>query len=267
MATKLTDLAEENRLLVDRYSALKSENAELLNAKQQADTLTGQVSALTQENHRLESEKTRLQERIDELAQYPSLASLRPHLVHVLLSGFLRGKPHLGTWEIVNGVAYQKDPAQYFGELLLPVRQLSQPTLFSFTGRATGKDWVGFGLHIFVSNNPGKKGYGLGDSLLVWITRDEKVYEDNFTYIQLYRSYNAVNMERVLDARIEEPISEYVKVDVLYDPTKEYIAISINGTEKIRYQTWFGIDSGLEVALRTLKEGVSFKDLLVLTTN
>ena len=59
-------------------------------------------------------------------------------------------------------------------------------------------------------------------------------------------------MGRVLDAVIEEPISEFLDVEVLYEPHNQYLTVAIGGEDKIRYRTWFGIDSGVEVALRTL---------------
>ncbi len=265
LAAQFAALEAENGKLVERLSALQTENSTLKTDADQEGTLAAQVRSLTQENEQLRKDNQTLEAQVSELMKYPSLAALRSQLARVLLAGFGKAMPHIGTWEIVNGVAYQKDPGQYFAELVFPLKQFSQPTLFSFSGRATGKAWVGFGLHLFVSNNPGKKGYGLGDSLLVWLTRDARAYGDEYTYLQLYRSYDAVNMERVLNARIEELISEYVEVEVLYDPVNEYITVSVDGTEKIRYKTWFDIDVGVEMALRTLKEGVSFKDLLVLT--
>ena len=65
-----------------------------------------------------------------------------------------------------------------FGKLLLPAEQKDSPVLYSFKAKSTDppNEWVGFGLHIYVDNVE-KRGYGLGDSLLVWLTRDQEVYK------------------------------------------------------------------------------------------
>ncbi len=72
-------------------------------------------------------------------------------------------------------------------------------------------------------------------------------------------------MDRVMDAVIQEPITEFVKIEVLYQPILQYITIAVDGEEKLRYKTWFGIDEGVQVALRSLGTA-EFSDLLVTTT-
>ena len=182
-----------------------------------------------------------------------------------LLDGFGRSVPQIGSWTVKADSAVQTDPEQYFAKLLLPIEQQTRPTRYSYRTRSTGSGWVGTGLHIFVTDTTGKKGYGLGNSLLVWLTRDPEYYGTDTTRLQLYRSDDAVQMEMVLDALIEEPISDFLAMDVVYDPVEEYISVSVDGTEKIRYKTWFDIESGLEIALRSLGGGAEFRDLAVRT--
>jgi hypothetical protein len=43
------------------------------------------------------------------------------------------------------------------------------------------------------------------------------------------------------------------------------ITIAVNGEVKLLYKGWFGIDSGMEIALRTKGRG-RFEDLLVRAT-
>ena len=150
--------------------------------------------------------------------------------------------------------------------MILPVEQAEKPVLYSFKARSTDPDeeWVGLGLHIFVENVE-KRGYGLGNSLLVWLTRDQEVYKNDYTYLQLYRSDDDVNMDRVMDAVIQEPITEFLDIEVLYQPDEQYITVSVNAEEKIRYKTWFGIDEGIQVALRSLGTA-EFSDLVVTST-
>jgi hypothetical protein len=182
-----------------------------------------------------------------------------------LLTGFSGARPKLGTWKVTAGQAEQTDGKQYFAKLALPVRQENKRTLYSFQTRAAGKGWVGVGLHIFVEDTVKPRGYGEGKSLLVWMTRDPDANHNDASYLQLYRSDNDIHMERVLDAKIPESLANYINVDILYDPVAEYITIALNGVEKVRYKTFFGIDSGVSVALRTLGAGGSFKNLSVAT--
>ncbi len=180
-----------------------------------------------------------------------------------LLEGFARSVPQLGFWEVTENEAIQIDENQYFAKLVLPIEQQTRPTLFTFKTRSRGYGWVGTGLHIFATDKQRLKGYGFGNSLLIWLTRDPEYYGTMDTRLQLYRSDDAVQMEMVLDAVIEEHISEYLDMAILYEPEEEYITISVNGIEKLRYKTWFSIDEGVEVALRTLGGGGEFKDLVI----
>jgi hypothetical protein len=182
-----------------------------------------------------------------------------------LLTGFTSGTPQMGQWRVTESEAVQKDASQYFAKLIIPIEQTSKPTLFSFKARSTGERWVGLGLHFFATDMDRRKGYGYGDSLLFWLTRDPDYHGTMDTHAQLYKSDDAVHMEMVLDSIIEEPISEYMQVDIIYDPMEEYFSIFINGIEKLKYKTWFSIESGLEIAFRTLKGGCSFQDLVVKT--
>ncbi len=180
----------------------------------------------------------------------------------LLHSGISGGSTQLGEWTITGNTLYQNDGDQYFAKHVYPVVQSKTPTLFSFSGKSTGDGWVGLGLHIYAKDNI-RKGYGYGDSLLIWITRDEEFYGTGDTRIQLYRSDSEIHMQHVLDGIITEPITEYLDIDILYLPGEEYISLFINGVEKLRYKTWFEIDSGLEVAFRTLGGGASFKDFSI----
>ena len=114
---------------------------------------------------------------------------------------------------------------------------------------------------------PEKENYGFDNSLLIWLTRDPEFYGSGKTRLQLFRSDESVKMELVLDAAINEPLSEYLDIEILWEPMEEYITISVNGIEKLKYKTWFGAETELEVALRSLGGGVDFKSLKVLTIN
>jgi len=78
--------------------------------------------------------------------------------------------------------------------------------------------------------------------------------------VQLYRSDNDVVMERMFDAELADGIDVWRYVEIVYDPGAEYIAVSVDGTLRIVYKTFFGRDAGATVSLRTLGGGASFSD-------
>lgn len=193
------------------------------------------------------------------------IAVVRPTLDVSAISGLETATAQLGAWQVVGNRAVQRDPEMLFAKLTLPVEQRRAPVLYSFEARSTDPvdEWVGLGIHIYVDDVE-KKGYGLGRSLLVWLTRDREVYKTTYTYLQLYRSDDDINMGRVMDAVIPDPLTEFVSVDVLYEPVRQYVTIAVDGVEKIRYKTWFGIDDGVKIALRSLGTA-EFRNLTVRT--
>jgi hypothetical protein len=274
----IEEIEDKNEALQWEIAILRFENA-------QKDAL---IKALREENRdreeqlkELSKDREKLLELNEELEQQakkgvvpdsreykvsPSLTEIRRNLNNVLLEGFGSFEPQLGNWKITEDEAFQLDGDQYFAKLVFEVEQYSRPTLFSFKARALGDGWVGVGMHIFATNKEKLKGYGFGKSLLVWMTRDPEYYESNDTRLQLYRSDNNIDMEQVLDAVVMEPMTRYQQLDIYYQPVEQYITIYINGEAKLAYKTWFDIDNGIEVALRSLGTGISFKDPVVRTT-
>jgi hypothetical protein len=169
----------------------------------------------------------------------------------------------VGSWKIDGELASQLDPAQYFSRLTFPAVQTRKPTLYSFEVRTGDKGWVGAGLHFFADAVKKPRGYGEGKSLLVWLTRDVKMRGGPETYLQIYRSDDDVNMGRVLDARLQEGLGRWNKVEVLYDPQAEFVVVAVNDVVRAAYRTFFGIGSGVTVSLRTLGAGVSFRNFEV----
>ncbi len=237
------------------------------NKDRQISTLQTQIADLTAKNSELTRQLKELDHEIrSSLMKNGFIALIRPTLTRTLVSGFEPSVAQLGLWRVGAKSAAQLEKSMLFGKLLLPVTQGNEPVLYSFKARSTDpeNEWVGLGLHIFVDNVE-KRGYGLGDSLLVWLTRDQEVYKNDYTYLQLYRSDDDVQMDRVMDAVIHDRITNFVKIEVLYQPVLQYITISVDGEEKIRYKTWFGIDQGVQVALRSLGTA-EFSDLIAMTT-
>jgi hypothetical protein len=265
-----------------RESEEKNETIDLLHeeSSRQLEQKEGLIASLSKENDTLTDNLAASEIERDELAEKLASIEAAPpegkddgngsriddfNYTKTLVEGFSQSVPQLGYWNVIGNTATQTDEDQYFAKLVLPIKQQTKPTLFTFKTRSRGFGWVGTGMHIFATDNHAFKGYGYGNSLLVWLTRDPDYYGSTDTRLQLYRSDNAVQMEMVLDAIIEEPLTEYLDVAILYEPEAEYITISVNGIEKLRYKTWFGINTGLEIALRSLGGYADFKDLKVKT--
>jgi hypothetical protein len=275
------ELAEEAKRITSRIEELSAQLAEVEDRlAERIDSVAGdaapaagrgpedlrrRVAELELRNAELQAEKLALQDRIlDRVADGGFVEMMAPRLRTTLLDDLSSARVQLGDWRLSGRSAVQTDPDQYFAKLMLPAPQRTRPTLYSFSSRALDEGWVGLGLHIFVEET-GRTGDGLGRSLLVWFTRDPDVYKNRLTYLQVYRSDDDVNMARVADALIEEPISGELDIEVLFEPENNYITIAVNGRDKLRYRTWFGIDEGTGVALRTLGRA-EFRNLSVRTT-
>jgi peptidoglycan hydrolase CwlO-like protein len=265
LRTKVGDLEAEISSLKDNVSKIRtSAGTDAPAGASASEELKGELAELTRLNKELQEDKEKLEvQLLGKLLDKGLIELVKPRMTRVLTSGFSTARPQLGSWNINRNTAGQTSPDEYFAKLILPAVQEELPTLYSFSVRSIGSGWVGAGLHFFVSDSD-KKGYGLGTSLLLWLTRDPEAYKDEYTYLQLYRSDDDIHMGRVFDAKIEERLDKYIDVDIYYQPEEEYITVAINGEEKARYKTWFGIDSGVEIALRTLGTA-DFKNFQVRT--
>ncbi|AHC16605.1 hypothetical protein [Salinispira pacifica] len=232
---------------------------------QRIETLEDEIRDLKVENSRLAGERNELEQDIRrELLEKGVIEVMRPRLTRDVQEGFSIASTQIGSWEQSGSAIRQTDPGEFFAKLELPLAQDSRPTLYSFDARSRQAGWVGFGVHIFASGVE-KRGYGYGESLLLWFTRDRDTYGNDQTYMELYRSSDDINMARVLSAAIPESLGEWLNIELLYQPDDEYITVAVNGEEKLRYKTWFGIESGVDMALRTLNAG-EFRNLQVLST-
>jgi hypothetical protein len=225
-----------------------------------AQKLKAKVAELEANIAALESGRDKL---YGKLASFGSLKIDSSAFPELLRSGFADSKTRLGTWKEASGLLSQTDKKQYFSRLTFPLVQSTKPILYSFETKTGSKGWVGTGIHLFAEGVKKPKGYGEGKSLLVWLTRDAKVRGNDGTYLQVYRSDSDISMERVLDAKIKERLDGWNKVEVLYEPAEEFIVLAVNGTVRAAYRTYFGIGAGVSMSLRTLGEGVQFRNLQV----
>lgn len=226
--------------------------------------LTERLAELVEQNEELRRETQALENRIlNDILENGLVAMMRERLTRTVNAGFAGSDPDVGDWNVSGNRAVQADSDAFFAKLSVPASQGDGPVLYSFRVRSLDPEgWVGVGLHFFVSDVERRRGYGMGRSLLVWLTRDPDVYKTRLTYLQLYRSDDDINMGRVMDSVIEEPMNTFLEVEVLYEPENQYLTVAIDGEDKIRYRTWFGIDDGVEVALRTLG-AAEFRDFRI----
>jgi len=251
--------AETERLLTTQVELARQGqpvgNAQLPEIQADVLELIRTIRELEQANAVLTQQKVDIERDLRRVFAWEGyLAVVREEFSRTRLQGFTGSVPAMGTWNPLDGGRRmrQADQSQFFARLDLPLVQNNEPLLYRFTGQSTGPGWAGFGIHIFAENSTRPRGYGFGDSLLIWFTRDPQVYGTNQTYLELYRSRDDVNMERVLHAAIEERISGPLDIEVLYEPQQDFITITVNGEEKIRYKTWFQVRTGVQVALRSL---------------
>lgn len=272
-AEQISELAAQKESQAGQISTLteekESQSGQIETLTDKNRTQSNRIVQLTQQNTDLREELTEAEEAKAEPVYYSGGDKNGARIddfnyTRTLVQGFSQSIPQLGYWDIIGDTATQTDEDQYFAKLVLPIAQQSKPTLFTFKTRSRGYGWVGTGMHIFATDKQKLRGYGFGNSLLIWLTRDPEYYGTTDTRLQLYKSDDAVQMEMVLDAIIEEPMYEYLDIAILYEPVEEYITISVNGIEKLRYKTWFGIETGLEIALRSLGGYADFTDLKVM---
>ncbi len=192
-----------------------------------------------------------------------SLSDARTGVTRPIRAGFSGASEALGSWSISDGVVEQNDSEAMFAKLRLPLEQSGlERVLYRFGVSSPEEGWVGAGLHVFASDVHRSRGYGHGDSVLVWLTRDYEAYETNRTYLQLYRSTTDVEMERVAHAALPEHLAGGLDVEVLLDPITNYLTVGIDGDERLRYYLFFPLAQGYEIALRSL-DRARFSDLRV----
>lgn len=246
-AEQLRELEDDRMERLQRIAALEKEKNRLAEALEEAEAGRGP----TDEEKAAQAVEKAAAEEAEE-----------PVFTTTIMEGFIRTVPQLGSWEVTATEATQIETDQYFAKLLLPLSGQPKPTLYSFQTRSRGFGWAGTGMQILSA----AESYGFNNSLLIWLTRDPDFYGTDKTRLQLFRSDKSVMMELVLDAVINEPLTEYLNIAILLEPMEEYITVSVNGIEKLKYKIWFGKDTKFKVALRALGGGVDFKGLRIMTT-
>jgi hypothetical protein len=122
---------------------------------------------------------------------------------------------------------------------------------------------VGFGIHVFVRAVKTHKGYGEGESILVWFTSDPLHGSDGSTRIQVYRSIrDSAMVSPFVETVISESLFEVHDFRIDVDPAKESLAVSVDGSERYRLLKTPDFSMADSVALRALDK-VEFSDFRV----
>lgn len=165
-----------------------------------------------------------------------------------------------GDWRGDATTITQRDPDAFYAKLRFNETQDSRPRLYRVVMQALDSGWAGGGLHLHVNHVQRPRGYAHGQSVLVWVTRDPNRYGDHATYIEIYHSWDDINMARVSIARVEAPLSQALAAEALFDPVTGYLTVAINGVERVRYRHEVPQGSSVEIALRALGR-MTFRDL------
>jgi tetratricopeptide (TPR) repeat protein len=161
----------------------------------------------------------------------------------------------VGSWTIEGDKAIQTDKDVFFAKLSLPLSQAERGVYeYSFVAKSTAprRGWVGVGAHFFASETRAPAGYGWGDSLVVWLTRDPVHYQKDITRLQIYRSKNDCWMAMIGEAVVPESIFDENRFDVRIDSKSGAVAVSLNGTERLEVKNLRKLHEGRYVVLRAL---------------
>jgi hypothetical protein len=172
----------------------------------------------------------------------------------ILLSGFEGAAPMVGSWTIDGEVASQTDGDAFYAKLGSPLIQDSRAFKYSFTAKSTapGRGWVGIGFHAYVPKSYTVKGYGAGDSICLWLTRDPVHYKKDVTRLQLYRSVDDWDMNLIAEIAVPESIYEANSFELEIDPATGVISASLNGTKRLEVKDVIDLHKGICVAFRAL---------------
>ena len=108
------------------------------------------------------------------------------------------------------------------------------------------------GFHMFTPRSYTQKGFGAGDSLCIWLTRDPVHYKKNITRLQLYRSVDDWNMDLLDEVPVSESIFDANHFAVTVDPVEGSVSVSMNGSERLVAKYIKKLHVGVSVLFRAL---------------
>lgn len=182
-----------------------------------------------------------------------------------VLDTFENGTAGSGNWRAGDTTLVQEDKTEYFSKYVIDLDQKLGQYKYTFSAKAEGEGWIGYGLHFDVTGEKSITGYGLGESYLVWFTRDPGANKNGGTYVELYRSYSDKNMIRVAGQLINRDIEDLLNIEINYNIKAHLISVIIDKQLGLSFMPNEKImDFGSKIAFRTLGAKVEFGDLDIL---
>lgn len=246
-----------------RESRIGSLEQTISRRNSEIDELEAEIADLQSEVENRESRIDFLQGRLSDL-RVSEWETAPERLGRVLLRGFRGGSVGMGTWETSRVAVTQNDRSALYAKYVVPATQGTGELYYRFTGRALGSGRQGYGIHVLASGARTARGYGYGESYLVWLTRDQGSYQSPSTYVQLYRSYDDVRMVEVMSATAGVEIGDSNIVEVHVNRTRDLITVIVDDEAILTYQPESLILRGSEVVARTMGSAV-IRDLQVRT--
>jgi hypothetical protein len=176
--------------------------------------------------------------------------------------GFVPVARATGTWDVKGAVIRQLDANQFFAKLGSHLTGTGEPLRLSVSARSLGTGWVGLGLHVLVSGKGTHRGYGEGDSWLVWLTRDPVHFAKNPVRLQVYHSVDDVKMDLVSEVPVNAIMKDWNQLEVTLDPAAHTVAARVNGGDALTVAVTGPWAPGPSIVLRAL-DRAEFKDFLV----
>jgi len=164
-----------------------------------------------------------------------------------------------GNWApAANGIA-QNDNSLLWAKYPLPVPQTANEITYRVSVKSLlAEGWIGGGVHILASGDTKADGWGYGQSGLVWLTRDPKVYGDTKTHLQFYSSTSANDMSLVTNVIVAASLNEENVLEIVVNRSAGTVTASFGGEKKLLVTSPTGLPTGDRVALRTLGGPIVF---------
>lgn len=258
--------------------------------QKQIDSLKKENQTLQQQTSQAQRDKNNLQQEVSSLKQQlaeakaaasgkpaPAATSTTTRVVTVtekpaepsstgareMLANFSsKGQSAYGSWSKSGSSLRSTDSSNLFAKYRYDVPQTANELFYEFTATMADDGWTGYGMHMLINGEESYKGYGLGSSLLIWVTRDPKMQTEN-GYIQAYRSYDDVRMVEVASQITAEPLPKTGTVKVYLNRQKGIITVYFNGMKVINLNAGMTLPSSSKIALRTLGGPVQFTNVSV----
>lgn len=176
----------------------------------------------------------------------------------LLKSGFTGFRLGPGTWNVQEEAAAQSDGRQYYAKIADEL-QSADAVRVRFSARSTVSGWTGFGIHLSADRVRTLGGYGAGESLLVWFTSDKKANPDAPERIQLYRSYNDIDMRLIADYAYPGVFSVLRDFSIEFVRSAGTVRVDVDGIRRIERTLNFTPAPGSTIIFRALR-GAEFRD-------